>query len=110
MRIAFWLQGLMKQLNPRRNRRSALRRRTHSSFGAQAAQVETLESRVLLTMQSPLTVAAGTVASAVAVGDFNNDGVKDVAALNSSAATVSVMMGNGDGTFQAGVNSAAGGT
>lgn len=108
MLIASWLQGLTRKLKhlPRASRR----RRSFSSHGVQIAQVEVLESRVLLTMQSPVTVAAGTVATAVAVGDFNGDGIKDVAQLNSSTSTVTVLMGNGDGSFQPGVTSAAGGT
>lgn len=93
-----------------RLRPSSRRRRTCCTQPAQIAQVEFLESRVLLTMTSPVTIAAGTVASAVAVGDFNNDGIKDVAELNSSASTVSVLMGNGNGTFQTAVTTAAGGT
>jgi hypothetical protein len=37
----------------------------------------------------------------VAVGDFNGDGTMDLAAANESSNTVSVLLGNGDGTFQA---------
>jgi hypothetical protein len=36
----------------------------------------------------------------VAVGDFNGDGKLDLAVGNSSAATVSVLLSNGDGSFQ----------
>jgi hypothetical protein len=42
----------------------------------------------------------------VAVGDFNGDGIPDLAVANGSA--VSVLLGNGDGTFQAPVSYAAG--
>jgi hypothetical protein len=45
----------------------------------------------------------------VEAGDFNRDGYQDIAELNSSVASVSVLLGNGDGTFQAGITSAAGG-
>src|SRR5438034_5569669 len=44
--------------------------------------------------------AAGTNPASVAVGDFNRDGVPDVAAANYGSNTVSVLLGNGDGTFQ----------
>src|SRR5215471_18711747 len=36
----------------------------------------------------------------VAVGDFNNDGKLDLAVACEFLSTVSVMLGNGDGTFQ----------
>jgi hypothetical protein len=57
--------------------------------------------------RAPITHASGATASkpsgdasTLAVGDFNRDGNLDVVALNSSDNTVSVMMGNGNGTFQ----------
>ena len=37
----------------------------------------------------------------VTIGDFNADAVPDVAVANLNANTVSVMLGNGDGTLQA---------
>jgi hypothetical protein len=44
----------------------------------------------------------------VAVGDFNGDGIQDLAVANWGSNTVSVLLGNGDGTFQAARNFAAG--
>src|SRR5712692_8185121 len=35
-----------------------------------------------------------------AVGDFNGDGVQDLAVANSNSNNVSVLLGNGDGSFQ----------
>ena len=35
----------------------------------------------------------------VAVGDFNGDGRQDLAVVNQGSATVSVLLGNGNGTF-----------
>lgn len=37
----------------------------------------------------------------VAVGDFNGDGHLDIVAANYGFDTVSVLLGNGDGSFQA---------
>jgi len=45
------------------------------------------------------TFPTGTVVRSVAVGDFNGDGVPDLAVVNQGSDTVSVLLGNGDGTF-----------
>jgi len=42
------------------------------------------------------------------VGDFNNDGHLDLAVANHASDTVSVLLGNGDGTFQTARNFSAG--
>ena len=44
----------------------------------------------------------------VAIGDFNGDGKADLAVGHLAGNNVSVLLGNGDGTFQAAVNYAAG--
>jgi hypothetical protein len=43
---------------------------------------------------------AGNGASQVALGDFNQDGILDIAVLNTADATIGILFGNGDGTFQ----------
>src|SRR5215213_5904491 len=47
---------------------------------------------------SPISV--GTNPTTVANADFNGDGKVDLAAQNAGSNTVSVLLGNGDGTFQ----------
>ena len=44
----------------------------------------------------------------VDVGDFNRDGSLDLAVANSGSKSISVLLGNGDGTFQASVDYEAG--
>ena len=46
---------------------------------------------------SPITV--GNFPEAVRVGDFNNDGLPDLVVANGKDNTVSILLGNGDGTF-----------
>ena len=43
---------------------------------------------------------AGSYPESIAVGDFNNDGIPDMAVGNSGDGTVSILLGNGNGTFQ----------
>src|ERR671930_267732 len=40
--------------------------------------------------------------------DFNRDGIADLANVNNHSSSVSVLLGNGDGTFRAPLQSAAG--
>ena len=63
---------------------------------------------------SPKSYPVGTSPVAVAVGDFNGDGKPDIAVANSGNpgigddGNVSILLGNGDGTFQLANNIAAG--
>ena len=50
---------------------------------------------------------AGTRPNSVAPGDFNGDGVQDLAVANVDSSNVSVLLGNGDGSFQVARNFAA---
>jgi len=54
------------------------------------------------TFQPAQSFFAGARASSVAIGDFNGDNIPDLAVghFTGSATTVSVLLGNGDGTFQ----------
>jgi hypothetical protein len=51
--------------------------------------------------------ATGANPQAVAVGDFNGDGKLDVAVANSVGNNISILLGNGDGTFKPQVTYAA---
>jgi subtilase family serine protease len=51
-----------------------------------------------LNSQSPAT---GDLPYSVAVGDFNGDGMPDLAVANNWSDTVTILLGNGDGTFTA---------
>ena len=52
--------------------------------------------------------AVGSSPQTVVVGDFNGDGKLDLAVLNTASNNVSILLGNGDGTFQAAKNSPCG--
>ncbi len=51
------------------------------------------------TFQSARTFAAGLAPWSVAVGDFNGDGLLDVAVADYGSGMVSILLGNGDGTL-----------
>src|SRR5438876_590519 len=68
--------------------------------------LERLESRVVPGFLAPLAYHAGRYPSSVAVGDFDGDGHLDLAVANGD--NVSVLLGNGDGSFQTARNFPAG--
>ena len=64
------------------------------------------------TFQTAVDYSADNASTSVAVGDFNGDGKLDLAVANivsnSGLGDVSVLLGNGDGTFKPAVNYGAG--
>jgi hypothetical protein len=70
--------------------------------------LEALEDRTVPGFLAPVTYAVGENPQTVAVGDFNHDGKLDLVVENVSDNTVSVLLGNGNGTFQNAVNYATG--
>ena len=55
-------------------------------------------------------VSSTSTSSAVAAGDVNNDGNPDVVVANPTLGNVSLLLGNGNGTFQAPTSVASGGS
>ena len=51
---------------------------------------------------APITYNTGANPQSVAVGDFNGDGIPDLAVANAGELTVSIFIGIGNGLFQAG--------
>jgi hypothetical protein len=89
-----------------------------SAFGAPTGIVNFKDGASLLgtanllatnvSLLAPANYATGLASQSVAVGDFNNDGKFDLAVANYNGNTVSVLLGNGDGSFNSATNYAAG--
>jgi len=69
---------------------------------------EVTPSSSSIALSAPSAFGAGTNPDSAAVGDFNGDGKLDLAVANEGSDNVSVLLGNGDGTFQAAVDYRAG--
>ena len=87
----------------RRDRRRASRR----SLAGRSLGPESLEVRTLLSLSfaPAVTFPVGVHPRAVTVADFNNDGKPDLAVVNMGQfstfqSSLSVLLGNGDGSFQ----------
>jgi hypothetical protein len=100
--------GLAPKRRAGRDQRSQRPACSRSTFHSYRPFVEALENRNLLSFLAPVSYAAGSYPRSVAVGDFNGDGVSDLAVANSGSGTVSVLLGKGDGTFQAAQDYAVG--
>jgi hypothetical protein len=60
------------------------------------------------TFQDPVTYQPGAFGESLALGDFRNAGILDVAWGNRTSGRLSLLRGNGDGTFVSATNFAAG--
>jgi hypothetical protein len=100
-----WLQNLRSTVAPRRGQRrgrNSLRAATHRPH------LEVLEDRCLPSFSPATSSPSAPNPQAVVTADFNNDGRLDLATANQGNNSVSVLLGNGDGTFRNAVNFAAG--
>lgn len=52
------------------------------------------------TFQAPVSIEVGGSPYSLVVGDFNGDGLADIAVANRDPGSVAVLVGKGDGTFQ----------
>lgn len=107
--VIHWLRNLINKPTGRSRQRVQSQRR-FSRSSLTIAAVEMLEARQMLTMSVPITIDTGATLNDVQLADLNGDGNRDAVGLNSATGMVSVMIGNGDGTFQSPINSPAGGT
>src|SRR6266478_4549635 len=89
-----WIRRLRLLQSVRAPGRTRSRRRQCSR-----PQLEPLERRTLLSVVLQGIFTTGATPRAVTVGDLNGDGKLDLAVTNASSGTVSVLLGNGDGTF-----------
>jgi hypothetical protein len=83
----------------------------------QRLTLEALEDRTVLSFLPPVTFTVGIQPRAVTVADFNNDGKPDLAVVNEgpssasgSQSSVSVLLGNGNGSFKPAVTTNAPGS
>jgi hypothetical protein len=63
-------------------------------------------SMLTLNPASTPTVAVQTNPDRTVIGDFNGDGKPDIVTVNQTSDSISLSLGNGDGTFQAAMNTA----
>ncbi len=72
---------------------------THAPSGSGALSL-TVSAGLASGLSTATAYATGAGPEAVVTGDFNGDGKTDLVTANSTANTISVLLGNGDGTFR----------
>ena len=102
-----WLQNLRSTLAQGRGRRQH-KRRGSKRTASHRPDLEALEDRCLPSFSPVVSYPAGTHPQAIVTADFNGDGRLDLATANAGDNTVSVLKGNGNGTFQSAQSSATG--
>jgi hypothetical protein len=99
MSFSSWLR------NRTSNRASRAHFRPHLSF---RPELEALQDRCLPSFLSPVSYATGSNPHAVVTADLNHDGRVDIITANGGSNSVSVLLGNRNGTFAAAQNYAVG--
>ena len=77
-------------------------RRANYGHAGRRARFETFEDRQMLSLNPAVNYPVDTEPLAVVAADFNNDGRVDLATANSGNNTISVLLGNANGTFHKG--------
>lgn len=96
---------LQRLIRARNQKRQPVSKAKHGSQPIQpATRIQTAKTTppAAALFNVPLTYFSGANTSGGATGDFNGDGIPDVAVTNVENG-ISVMLGNGDGSFQAAV-------
>ena len=99
MSLHSWLQKLRFARAPRAGQHKHRRRALHRA-PTHRLHLEVLEDRCVPAFLAPIDYATGASSNAVVTADFNGDGHLDLATANHGSNDVSVLLGNGDGTFQ----------
>jgi hypothetical protein len=89
-----------------------------SGAGSESSQHAVIPAQLASDAQKPQVLFAkavtyysgGAYSQSLAVGDLNGDGKLDLVVGNNNSNTVGVLLGNGDGTFQAAVTYSSGGS
>ncbi|HEX5447113.1 MAG TPA: FG-GAP-like repeat-containing protein [Pirellulales bacterium] len=80
-------------------------RRSNHRHALRRPRFETFEDRRMLSFTPASTYPVGDAPQAVVTADFNDDGQLDLATAIAGSNSVSVLLGNEDGTFQAALSS-----
>src|SRR5207249_1658851 len=102
--------GVSAMFAPLRRRRSLRSARLAGTVRRVSLQLEALEDRTLPAVAALPGVAVGVTPFAVVSADVNGDGRGDLITANAISNDLSVLLGNGDGSFGEAQSFATGGT